>query len=92
MLIQYEIGTEDGRNTNNRTHRYPEKRWAVRKLDKDRFMETIAGSTWMGEDTNTNGKVKDMNEEAMELREIMTLACNSVMPKVKPQRKRGVAW
>ncbi|XP_071576898.1 uncharacterized protein [Temnothorax nylanderi] len=63
-------------------------RWAVRKMDPNRFMAAIVVSTWRVAPPEEGRSVQ---EQVDEIRGILTNACDVSMPRVK-SRTRGAAY
>lgn len=109
-LIRYTLGREGGQKVKDKDRKgqneYTERRWAIRKMDKEKLKEIIIGNTWTqrtleeegkGPETkrerNKESRKREINNEEKEIRRIMRDACDAAMPRVKGRRKKqGVAW
>lgn len=92
-LIQFEVGR--GIKTKNQEGRGRGNRWAVKKLNKEELLEIVAGNTWITKGENGEKDKRentDTDKEAERLREILIKACDAAMPRVRNNRRRGVAW
>ncbi|XP_011866998.1 PREDICTED: uncharacterized protein LOC105561517, partial [Vollenhovia emeryi] len=62
-------------------------RWAARKLDQDRLVESLVAATW-----SQPGPLQSVEEEANRLQRIMTAACDNAMPRYKFDPRRAAYW
>lgn len=101
-LIQYTLGREGGtKNKEDRkdNHGHIDRRWAIKKIDRGKLLETIVGNTWAQKregknaETGEGNEEKEINREENEIKKIMIDACDAAMPRIKgKRRKQGVAW
>ncbi|XP_011858169.1 PREDICTED: uncharacterized protein LOC105555737 [Vollenhovia emeryi] len=62
-------------------------RWAVSKLDRDALLAMLIAANWA-----RPGPMRDVDEEAERLRELLTRACDGSMPRVKFSPRRNAYW
>lgn len=63
-------------------------RWALKKLDEDSFVAVILATEW----SRSCLTEEDPQEGALRLKDTMTRACNSSMPRIKQCPRRTTYW
>ncbi|XP_018376742.1 PREDICTED: uncharacterized protein LOC108769974 [Trachymyrmex cornetzi] len=65
------------------------KRWATKKLEKDRFLAAIMIRTWPKKEV---GAIENLDEQAKFYQKALTEACDIAMPRTKPRPRRAIPW
>ncbi|KAJ0178777.1 hypothetical protein K1T71_005552, partial [Dendrolimus kikuchii] len=66
---------------------YP--RWALKRLDREALREALIVNTWA---KGPDGESPDVDEEAENLRSLMTSVCDAAMPRQGPQRPKNLVY
>ncbi|XP_018398447.1 PREDICTED: uncharacterized protein LOC108776343 [Cyphomyrmex costatus] len=71
-----------------------ERRWAVRKLNKDLLTAVFEVLTWKPaqEAQETDNVIKDLDAETIRLQDIVATACDVAIPRTKSRSKKQVHW